>query len=191
AKKSLDKVWFGIFLLACVPVYTAVMLGPWGWLKNTAYAVGTTTWFGYAIAFLAITLLIIPGLYTLSVLTGWLWSGKSQGFQISFINFGYALTPLGMLSWIAFTISFAFNKLAYIWPVLSDPFGWGWNLFGTARWPWQPYLVSMTPLLQVLALFTGLIWTGVLLYKNHSVKPAFPVWLFVCTYSVVLLWLLL
>ena len=38
----------------------------------------------------------------------------------------------GCLSWIAFTISFAFGKMAYLWPVISDPFGWGWNLFGTA-----------------------------------------------------------
>ncbi len=39
AKRSLDRAWFGLFMLACVPVYSAVMLGPWGALKHAAYAV--------------------------------------------------------------------------------------------------------------------------------------------------------
>ena len=38
------------------------------------------------------------------------------------------LLPLGLCAWIAFTISFALAKAAYILPVLSDPFGRGWNL---------------------------------------------------------------
>ena len=40
---------------------------------------------------------------------------------------------------------------------LNDPFGWGWNLFGTASYPWTPYVPQVLPYLQVPILLGGLI----------------------------------
>ena len=49
------------------------------------------------------------------------------------------------------------TNLSYAWPALSDPFGWGWNLFGTAGMAWTPYLSGVIPYLQVPVLLVGLI----------------------------------
>ena len=47
-------------------------------------------------------------------------------------NQAQGLLPLGLLAWMAFTISFALPKLSYILGVLNDPFGWGWHLLGAS-----------------------------------------------------------
>lgn len=65
------------------------------------------------------------------------------------------------MAWIAFSLSFVFASLSYVWPVLSDPFGTGWNLVGTAGVAWQPYLTSLVPFLQAGALVGGLLWACV------------------------------
>jgi hypothetical protein len=78
----------------------------------------------------------------------------------TFIAFASALVPLGLAAWIAFSLSFVFANLSYVWPALSDPLGWGWNLFGTAGGVWTPYLSSIIPTLQSLALLGGLMWAS-------------------------------
>ena len=41
--------------------------------------------------------------------------------------------------------------------MLSDPFGWGWNLLGTAALAWAPYFSGLVPYLQVPLLLGGLV----------------------------------
>ncbi len=41
--------------------------------------------------------------------------------------------------------------------VVSDPLGWGWNLFGTRAYPWTPYYPSALPYLQIPVLVAGLV----------------------------------
>ncbi|MEW6048838.1 MAG: hypothetical protein AB1609_20570, partial [Bacillota bacterium] len=49
-------------------------------------------------------------------------------------------------------------NISYAVSVVSDPFGWGWDLLGTASYPWTPYVPGWVPYLQVPALLTGLGW---------------------------------
>jgi hypothetical protein len=63
------------------------------------------------------------------------------------------------MAWVAFSLSFVFTNASYIGAVLSDPLGWGWNLFGTAGLVWTPYLAGALPFLQVGALVLGLFWS--------------------------------
>lgn len=190
-KHNLDRTWFGLFMLACVPVYTAVMLGPWGLLKTAAYTIGSSAWFAYAAAFLMTTLGLIPGLFTLSVYVGWIWNKRKTDWRTTLTKLSYALIPLGMMSWIAFTISFAFGKLAYIWPVLSDPFGRGWDLFGTADVVWRSYLQNTVQLLQVLIMGVGVTWSSTWVRRYENDRQALPVLLSILLYSITVLWLLL
>jgi hypothetical protein len=55
--------------------------------------------------------------------------------------------------------------------VLSDPFGWGWNLFGTANVPWTPLWPTLIPFLQVGTLTVGLLFavnTAHKIARQHS-----------------------
>jgi hypothetical protein len=40
--------------------------------------------------------------------------------------------------------------------VISDPFGLGWNIFGTANYPFKPFLSEWIPLIQGAILLGGL-----------------------------------
>jgi NAD-dependent dihydropyrimidine dehydrogenase PreA subunit len=190
-RRSLDRAWFGLFMLSCAPVYAAVMLGPWGWLTEAAYAIGTRAWLLYALAFLTITLGVGPGLFWLTARAGWSLNGRSSSVRRDVLQLGYALSPLGLSAWVAFTMSFAFGSLAYVWPVLSDPLGLGWNLFGTAGRAWQPYLATATPLLQVAVMIGGLLWTALEVRRTTATRQALPVLGYSSLFTLGMLWLLI
>lgn len=156
----LDDAFLSLCLLGSVMIYAALFQGPWGVLKNAALKVFSPEWGLFTGIFLVFTFGFIPLLLAAaSGLTRQI-GHVDQPLKQVFTRFSRALLPLGLLSWIAFTVSFAFAKLAYLWPVLSDPFGWGWNLFGTANMEWQPYLVHATPVIITLLLAVGLLWSA-------------------------------
>lgn len=199
AGRSLDQAYFGFMMLGSVAVYSTVMLGAWGKLKTAAFEVGSVAWLSYAAVFLAFTLGVLPGLFLLAVWAGRKLAGSTLSLRKTFIAQSHALISLGLLAWLAFTVSFAFAKFSYVWSVLSDPFGWGWNLFGTAHVPWTPYLMNLAPMLQVLALLGGLIWTSVWvrriaqeeLPEKQAVRQSLPVMLFCLLFTIGMLWLLI
>jgi len=152
----LDDAFLALVMLGCVLAFSAVFLEPWGALRQAAYQVGSTEWIVYAAGFLFFSGLLIPGLYALFIRLG----GPVEKLGKSMARFSRPLLPLGMATWIAFTISFAFAKISYVLPVLSDPFGRGWNLFGTANITWSPDVSLVSPILQSIILLGGLLWMG-------------------------------
>ncbi len=148
--RKLDEAFKAFIMLGSAIVYSAVMLGSWGQLKAAAYAVGTSAWAVYAIAFLVFIFGILPGSFF----------AATSFNRKAFIHFSYALIPLGLLAWIAFSLSFVFANASYLLPAISDPLGWGWNLFGTVNFKWIPFLTQVTPPLQAAALIIGLAWSS-------------------------------
>jgi len=164
--RKLDEAYKAFIMLGSALVYGLVLLGPWGQLKLAAYSVGSLSWAAYALAFLLFVLVALPGVFWLCVRLGQ-WLARSQEptrtrapTLRNFITLAYALAPLGMAAWIAFSLAFVFTNLSYVWAVLSDPFGWGWDLFGTAATAWTPYLGAILPALQALVLLVGLAWSA-------------------------------
>lgn len=196
--RKLDEAYKSFIMLGSALVYSVVMLGPWGSLKSAAYAIGSLPWMFYVLTFVAFVYLLIPGLFFLATSAGRVLSRSIIPTRKVFINFAYAIVPLGLAGWISFSLSFVFANFSYVWPVLSDPFGWGWNLFATAGEMWNPYLTNVTPYLQILALLTGLGWTTALvkrlaltttppLYAN---RQALPVMIFSLLITFAFVWIL-
>ena len=155
-RPGLDEAYKGLIMLTCALLYSAVLLGPWAELKAAAQALGDTTWLIYALAFLVANLVLVPGLfYACAALAGHC-GGRGPSKREVFATFAQALVPLGLAAWMAFSLSFLLANGSYAWPVLSDPFGWGWDLFGTAGLAWQPYASGLLPYLQTAALLAGL-----------------------------------
>ncbi len=154
---KLDEAYKGLIMLACAFIYSTVLIGPWGVLKETARSVGTPGWFAYAGIFLALNLAILPGLFWLAVRSGQ-WIGQSVKTSIGklFSDYAAVLVPLGLTAWVAFSLSFVLINFSYAWSVLSDPLGWGWNLFGTVGLKWTPYIPGLVPYLQVPVMLIGL-----------------------------------
>ncbi len=154
--RRLDEAYKAFIMLGSALVYMSVLLGPWGSLKSAAYQIGSAPWFAYVAAFLVFVLAVVPGLFSVAVLIGRRLAGLRYNARRSVINFAYALIPLGLAAWIAFSLSFVFANLTYLAPALSDPFGWGWDLIGAAGVGWSPLFTETVPLMQIAILTIGL-----------------------------------
>ncbi|HEX6304451.1 MAG TPA: 4Fe-4S binding protein [Anaerolineales bacterium] len=159
--RRMDEAIKAFIMLASAMAYAAVLQGPWGALKSAAYNIGSLDWLLYACAFLIFVYGLVPGLFYLAVWLGKTLARSRQPTRREFTRFAYALVPLGLTAWIAFSLSFVFTNLSYLWSVLSDPLGWGWNLVGTAGIAWTPYLTHMLPGLQAVVLLAGMLWAGI------------------------------
>jgi hypothetical protein len=103
---------------------------------------------------------VLPGLFFLAVWLGNRLARSPVKLKNAFTSLAYTLVPMGLASWMAFSLSFVSANFSYLWRVISDPFGWGWNLFGTAGAAWQPYLMAYIPYVQAAILIAGLAWAG-------------------------------
>jgi len=185
----IDEAFKAFIMLGSAMIYGAVLLGPWGMFKDAAYSVGTSAWFIYASIFLAIIFVILPGLFTLGILH----SKSVLPLKQRFASLATALIPLGLMFWVAFSLSFVLTNASYIIAALSDPLGLGWNLFGTANAVWQPMLTSILAPAQTLSLVGGLIWSSRTAQKasNEIRTSSISVIAFSFIITLVMLWLLL
>jgi hypothetical protein len=170
-------------------IYAGMLLGPWGILKDAAYNVGSSAWFVYTGVFLSIIFGLLPGLFSLGIYQ----KRNNIPFKHRFASLSTALIPLGLMFWVAFSLSFVLTNASYILAALSDPLGLGWNLFGTANTAWQPMLTSILAPAQTLALVGGLIWSSRTAQKAASETRTFsmPVIVYCFVLTSVMLWLLL
>ena len=175
--RGLGEAYNALIMLTCALLYSAIFLGPWGWLKDWAGVASISARALYAGVFLAVNLLAVPGLFLLVTALSKGLSGVQQrtlrGVSLKqlFVNHSYALVPMGLSMWIAFSFSFVFVNGSYALSVISDPFGWGWDLFGTRSYPWTPVLIELVPYLQVATLIAGLIFSIYVAYRigrQHS-----------------------
>ncbi|MAT43681.1 MAG: hypothetical protein CL609_15195 [Anaerolineaceae bacterium] len=192
SKQSLDEVFLGLVMLASVLVDSAVFLGPWGQLKTAAYEIGSLSWLGFAGLFLFVSFGVLPSLFSTAVWAATKLGSAKTTFRKTLMNYGQVLVPLGLMAWIAFTVSFAFVKFSYVLPVISDPFGWGWNLIGFTG---KAQVGQSTPFsiwIQILLLCVGLFWASRVANQiSETSKQAFPIITFSCLFSAGMLWLLI
>jgi polyferredoxin len=168
--KGYDEAWKAFIMLALAAAYSVLYQGPWGLFKDWANIAEKGNWPGfltYTAALWSLSLLLIPGIYVLAVQFGRALARHRPGesdqapapaFKEVFLAFVYPLVPLGLLAWVTFSLPLLLVNGSYILMVLSDPFGWGWNLFGTAKIPWTPLVPQWGPYLQVPLLLTGLYY---------------------------------
>lgn len=207
----LDEAFKSLVMLTCAGLYSAVLLGPWGELRAIANAVMTPAWLGYALAFLALNVLVVPGLFLGSVMLGQIVMGGrgeahlapigKAALRHAFVGYARVLIPLGLAAWIAFSLGLVLVNGSYALAVLADPFGWGWNVFGLAHVAWTPLIPRLIPYLQALILIGGL--AAAVSLAAHIAREqarqggsgqrawsgALPVSLFCLGVTLVLLWL--
>ncbi|MBI2916765.1 MAG: 4Fe-4S binding protein [Chloroflexi bacterium] len=197
--RHMDEAFKGFIMLVAALVYSTVLLGPWGWLKGWANLGSGVPlhYLVYIVGFLVVTLALTPGLFL-----GVCWASRrisgahSPSLRQVFVTFSYATVPLGLMAWIAFTLSFVFINISYAIPLLSDPMGWGWDLLRTAHYPWTPYVPQMLPYLQVPILAGGLALSLLLVHRlaleifpdpRHARRALLPVAVFLTAVTLLFL----
>jgi polyferredoxin len=188
---SYGEAWQAIALLVLAMAYSLTIHSPWPAVRDMANLVDKASWSEfalYAASMAALALAVVPLLYWLAV--GWgnavarrtnqqtsgpvpvltaaedmmLHSKTGDVFKRTMP----ALIPLGLGMWAAFFIPVVLTNSTFILYTLSDPFGWGWNLFGAAGMPWIQIWPSGVPWLQTVAVLMGVVL---------SVRKGYQLWL--------------
>ncbi len=163
--KGYDEAWKAFIMLALALAYSVIYLGPYGFFKDVANftesGMGIKYFAAYAGVLWALPMLIIP-----SIFSGFHWVARKvagvpapRPWKDSFLAMAYPLVPLGLVAWIAFSLPLIFINGSYILVTMSDPFGWGWDLFHTAHTAWSPIVPEYMPAIQVAIMAVGLILT--------------------------------
>jgi hypothetical protein len=169
-RARLDEAYKAFIALSAALVYTLVMLGPWGWLKTWAANPLSPGFALYILLLLGTSLLAIPGLFLgAAYLLKRLSRVREVTLRQLWVSLSYTLIPLGLLAWIAFTVTFLSANVSYLSSVVSDPLGRGWNLFGTAGAEWSPLFPQALPYLQTATLLLGLGWSLLVLRRRTEV----------------------
>ena len=168
-----DEAWMAFIMTTLAVLYTAIFLGPWGTLKEWANISEMLNWQGFTVYVIMVwgsSLAIIPGAWWGCARLGQKLSGDQQvQAKDLFLRYSYMLVPLGLLFWVSFSIPLFMVNYTHIISTLSDPLGWGWNLFGTARMQWRPILAEYIIYIQIPIVLIGL---AVALTKGHEISTS-------------------
>lgn len=160
--KGYDEAWKAFIMISLALAYSAVLLGPWGTLKDWANPSESGKWGGfasYAGGLWGLALVVVPGVFYGASRLGRRLAGASETpMKEVFLGFSGALIPLGLMAWIAFSIPLILVNGSYILTAISDPMGRGWDLFGTAHFPWVPFYPEVVAYIQIPLLFIGLYY---------------------------------
>lgn len=158
--KGFDESWKAFIDVGTSHAYSMIYLGASGTLKDWVNAAESGNWSGFFIylaALWSISLVIVPAIfYLLSLLISKMAKVKTVKVKEIFLAYSYVLIPLGLLAWIAFSIPLILINGSYVISIISDPFGWGWDLFGTAGFHWHPFIPDYIGYIQIGLLLIGL-----------------------------------
>lgn len=171
------------------------------WVSFTDWIMKITDW-SYLSAFTLgmAGIIILPFiLYTGVVRISKMFAG-GEFYQEMYNSFAYPMVSLALLYHLAHNASHILGEGLNIIPVLSDPLGRGWDLFGTALWPPVPILTG-TPVwwIQMGLIVIGHLYALRVLVriarrmfsdKATRIKAIIPIFIFVIFFSLINLWLL-
>ncbi len=215
-KKGLDEPFKAFIMSTLAIIYALVFTGPNPFFKDIANIFGGNTFGGvftdnilvealdpyklavYAAIVWSSTLLIMPAIFGLFVvfskaLAGW---NKSPPYKKLFISYSYLLVPLSLAAWIAFALYILLVNGSYAISAISDPFGLGWDLFGTRNFPWTPIGTPYLPYIQAIIFLFGLVWTINTIKKisqrlferrRDAFKASIPMSIFALLYTILVL----
>ncbi|MBW8331626.1 MAG: 4Fe-4S binding protein [Prolixibacteraceae bacterium] len=197
--RSLSEAWLTIAIFTIAIVYSVLYLGVWPVVRDYVNILDKQNWdlFGiYSLIVWILVLVIVPAiLYALAFIGRGL-SKITISTKDVFLAYTGVLLPLGLMLWIAFVIPMLFVNITFIAQSASDPFGWGWDFFGTANIPWHQFLPQYVPWFQAFFILTGTYfslknlrkkWLNFQMNSNQLLKISLPIGLFLISVTVFML----
>ena len=200
-----DEAYLALLMLSITGFHGLTMTPNWArlieWL-NSSFSAGRLLSFSLGmVAIMAAPILIYAALVWVSCFLGRSrMTDKPLAFREYFVRYAYALLPIALFYHLAHNLEHLLMEGPKVVTLISDPFGWGQNWFGTARWNVPP-LVSLDVLwgLQVLLVLVGHVYslwvaqrTSVRIFGSRSAafRSQLPMLAGMIAFSVFSLWLL-
>ena len=159
--KGFDEVFSVLIMLMAALVFTITMLGPWSGIKQAANVTESRQllpFFIYLGAVMSLTIVIFPSIFLLASKAAQRLAGGKVSWREVAYRAAYIFIPVGIFVWIAFSLPQVMINYSYIFSVLSDPLGFGWDLFGTANYPFKPFYPETIPIIQGVLVLVGLFF---------------------------------
>jgi YHS domain-containing protein len=196
-----DEAYLAILLITLTGFHGLTMTAVWrqliAWIDATT-GMGETAAFSLGMA----AIMIGPGLVyaALVAISRWLAAESTLRYRDYFIRYAYALLPIALFYHLAHNSEHLLMEGQKIVALASDPFGWEWNLFGTATWTLSPMVdLSTLWIVQVFLVMVGHIYSLWVarrvagpLFKNpaRAFRSQLPMLTAMILFSVMSLWLL-
>lgn len=149
-----------IALTVMAIVYSLTVHSPWPGIRDMVNVVDKADWaqFGlYAAVLWMLALGVVPLLLWLFTSVGLMMTHQREMTTgNAFKQTMPAILPLGLALWAVFFVETFMTNFTFILMTLSDPFGWGWDILGTAGMPWIQIWPSGVPWIQASILLIGI-----------------------------------
>ncbi|KCZ71078.1 hypothetical protein ANME2D_03108 [Candidatus Methanoperedens nitroreducens] len=195
-KTRMDEGLFILILLGVTVFQTLIMIRPWtGLTTDLMIYTGASYDSVRFILFIAATLFPVLIYSTAAGISKLL--NQKIVFKDLLAGYAYSIIPLGLMMHLSHNLRHLLEEGTGIIQVISDPFGFGWNLFGSSGYAPAPLLSNNNILLiQWLLMFIGLgysvsvgrIISRRMFHGNGSVY--IPILMFVFIFFVFYLWAL-
>lgn len=203
-KPRTDEAYLALLMLAITGFHGLTMTPAWQQLID---AIRSASGVGRILGFSAGMTLLMLGpialyalLVALSMQLGRKASLQPLRYHDYFVRYAYALLPIALFYHIAHNMEHLLMEGPKVLAMMSDPFGWGWNVFGTAGWVIPP-IISLDKLwiVQVFLVLIGHVYSLWIAQKTSmrlfgSSRAAFrsqlPMLAAMIVFSVFSLWLL-
>lgn len=160
--QSYGEALQAIALLTLGAVYSLTVHSPWPGVRDIVNVVDRADWGQFAL-YAAVLWTLALGVMPLMF-----WLLTSLGLRLArqgeittgsaFKRSVAAVLPLGIALWAVFFVDTFMSNFTFLLLTLSDPFGWGWDLFGTAGMPWVQVWPSGVPWIQTGVLLLGAVF---------------------------------
>ena len=169
--RTISEAFLSMAMLMLAATYSVMHLGHWPWLRDYVNIFDKNNWdlFGlFAAALWLLALVVLPGLMFFGAAMARRLARIPQNSLALMTASAGALVPIGLMLWIAFTLQMLFVNLTFVAQSFSDPFGWGWDFFGTRSMPWHQLWPAGVPWIQAGCMLVGLA---------YSLRNAWWIWL--------------
>ncbi len=188
-------------MLSLTGFHGLTMTAAWGrMVDGLQAALGVGEPVAFSLGMCAIMLGPISLYALLVAVSRWSARDRSRAYREHFLRYAYALLPIALFYHLAHNSEHLLMEGQKVVALASDPFGYEWNLFGTAMWS-PPPLVSMETLwgIQVLLVLVGHVYslsaarqTASALFTDRSAatRSQVPMLFAMILFSLMSLWLL-
>jgi len=196
-----DEAYLALVLLALTGFHGLTMTATWGGLvAHLEERLGVGESLAFTMGMMAVMLGPIALYAALVATSRWCARASTTPYRQHFVRYAYALLPIALFYHLAHNSEHLLMEGPRLVALASDPFGWEWNLFGTAKWEMAP-AVGMQMLwgIQVLLVVVGHVYSlwaargaASALFSDHgaSVRSQIPMLAAMVAFSVLSLWLL-
>ncbi len=160
--RNFSEAWLTIGIFTLALVYSILYQGHWPVVRDYINILDKGNWGLFSIYVVLVwtsTLLLMPGIVWILSSAGTRLARKCISTRELFLKSAGSLLPLGLMLWVAFVIPMLFVNVTFVMQSFSDPFGWGWDFFGTANIPWHQFVPRLVPWLQAILILAGLYFS--------------------------------